>query len=168
MKKGFTLIEMLVVVLIIGVLAAVAVPQYESAIEKSRVAEALVVMKSLVDAEQRYLQANPNEPGACTRKDIADVDLKGGTWTDGGSNVHSNGTDRGISCDSYKTKYFIYDLGDGEKVTAYRTDNNSRTNIIYKFWFGPDTLNNKDCWPDPGSTDGDEDGRTMCQFIKAM
>ena len=55
MKKGFTLIELMVVVLIIGILAAVALPQYENSIKKSRTAEAIVMLKSIADAQQMYL-----------------------------------------------------------------------------------------------------------------
>ena len=53
-KKGFTLIELLICVLIIGVLAAVALPQYKLAVEKSKAAQVLSLVKSFADAEERF------------------------------------------------------------------------------------------------------------------
>lgn len=47
MKQGFTLIELMVVVLIIGILSSVALPQYQKSVEKARAAEALSTLGSL-------------------------------------------------------------------------------------------------------------------------
>ncbi len=53
-KKGFTLIEMLIVVLIIGILVTLVFPQYMRSLEKSRYSEAAELLRSIYTAEQRY------------------------------------------------------------------------------------------------------------------
>ena len=46
--------------LIIGILAAIALPQYTKAVEKSRAAEAMQVLGDLATAESLYYMANGN------------------------------------------------------------------------------------------------------------
>ena len=53
-KNGFTLLEMLVVSLIIGILAAIALPKYQLAVEKARAAEGITILRSLRDAQFNY------------------------------------------------------------------------------------------------------------------
>ena len=46
-RKGFTLLEVLIVVIMIGILASIALPQYASTIEKARSAEAIINIYSI-------------------------------------------------------------------------------------------------------------------------
>ena len=51
MKKGFTLIELIVVIIIVGILASVGMTQYTKVVEKGRAAEARLILGSLRTAE---------------------------------------------------------------------------------------------------------------------
>jgi type IV pilus assembly protein PilA len=61
MQKGFTLIELMIVVAIIAILAAIAIPQYQNYITKSQFSESQTVADGLKTPIVEYV----NQAGAC-------------------------------------------------------------------------------------------------------
>jgi len=84
--KGFTLIELMIVVAIIGILAAVALPAYQTYTNKAKFSEVVLAVDSVKTSMETCLQVNGGTLGSCDTAAKVGVDL---TVAASGANVTS-------------------------------------------------------------------------------
>jgi type IV pilus assembly protein PilA len=75
-ERGFTLIELMIVVAIVGILAAIAIPAYQDYVARSQVSEGTMIASSLKIALTDYYQSQ----GVCPPTNTYD-DNSGGRYT---------------------------------------------------------------------------------------
>ncbi len=71
MKKAFTLLEIITVVIIVGVIVGIAIPNFSMAVEKTKAKEGEAFLINLLGAQKRYAL----DHGGWYTSNLADLDL---------------------------------------------------------------------------------------------
>jgi type IV pilus assembly protein PilE len=71
--RGFTLIEVMIAVAIVGILAAVAYPAYTDYIQRGKIAEATATLSEMRVKLEQYFQDNRRYTGACAAGTVAPI-----------------------------------------------------------------------------------------------
>ncbi len=64
-QKGFTLIELMIVVAIIGILAAIAIPQYQNYVTRAKYQDGTASLESIKTATALCIQEKGGDPTLC-------------------------------------------------------------------------------------------------------
>ena len=70
-NHGFSLIELMIVIAVIGVLAAIAIPNYNEYVQRSRITRAVATLSDMRVKLEQYFQDNRTYVGACTAGTVA-------------------------------------------------------------------------------------------------
>ena len=132
---GFSLIELVIAVAIIGILAAIAIPSYQESVRKSRRSEAQQELLGYAQALERYFTNNNTYAGA----DAANIYA---------TNVPASGTVR------YVLRLEILNGGADYRITAARAGGGQETDACGDFVLTANgrrsvtgnTLSLADCW----------------------
>jgi len=109
-KRGFTLIELMIVVAVIGILVAIAYPAYTDQVRKARRAEAKATLQRVMNHQERYYTSN-------------------NAYTDDLTDIDTFGTDPVASPEGwYNVAAAFCTAGDDQCVELTATPQNDQTN----------------------------------------
>ena len=127
--KGFTLLEMLVVVLIIGILAGIALPQYQMAVTKAKVASILPLMRRWKDALTEYRLQHDAWLDGVSPSTYGEI--LGVTWPSDWKTDTNKPCNNNASChNDYWKNCDVNDGGDG-MITCYHNTSDGVFTIIF-------------------------------------
>ncbi len=106
MKNGFTLLELLVVILIIGIITSIAMPKYFLSIERSRATSAIITLSSIRNALNVYVTSKGYPSANTTTPEIWD-------GLDFAAVLPYSSADGYMRCDNYFRYSISYRAGEG-------------------------------------------------------
>ena len=135
-KKGFTLIETLIVVLLIAILAAIAFPNYEAAMERTRVASNISLFRPMANAAMQYYTFNDEWPDSLKKLPVGVPEA----WTVSGLTATSPATASGtctitLTPDSSMTMVCGRGGEDYKFEARYTIDENGKISIGETLFF---------------------------------
>jgi prepilin-type N-terminal cleavage/methylation domain-containing protein len=122
-ERGFTLIELMIVVVIIGILAAIAIPKFTSVSKEAKESEAPGILKQIYTLETRYYQKTDTyapdlpslEGGTAVGQDARYYDFAITSHASGfcaTANPNTQGSAAGVSPQSMDANRTAYRTGD--------------------------------------------------------
>ena len=114
-SDGFTLVELIVVVVIVGILASVGIPAFLSAADKAKQAEASVLASAYIRATQAYYVSHSTPP--LTELDLAEF-------------VQINGCDSGTAKGSSNPVQCKYVVGNSPRRSKYWNSASGIFNVV--------------------------------------
>ena len=120
-KKGFTLLELIIVIIVIGILASIALPRYMRVTERARVTEAKNMLSTLRNSQIRYYTQH-----LAYCQVIGNLDIEIGNVSGGDTTAYG--------------KYFVYHttLADAVLASAMRRDFQIGELETYYIWINVD------------------------------
>lgn len=79
--RGFTLVELTIVVVVMGVLAAIALPSFLDSLRKGRRSEAFAALSAIQQAQERWRSNNPQYASSVSSLVIGSPTRPGGYYT---------------------------------------------------------------------------------------
>lgn len=138
-QQGFTLIEMMVVVVILGILAAIAFPNYQEYVLRGKRAEGQALLNEAAAHEERWYSLNPSSGYVTSQSSIASLALN-----------HTSGTSVASDTGLYNLTVATTGSDGGYTLTATPTFSDSKCTLLTLTAQGvrgnSGTGGTSDCW----------------------